>query len=65
MGLSAWYGAIRAISEDVAKLDLILYRRRKDGGKDRATGHPLYRMLLDSPHPDHTSIVFEETILQQ
>ena len=64
MGLSAWYGAIRAISEDVAKLDLILYRRRKDGGKDRATGHPLYRMLHDSPNPDHTSIVFEETILQ-
>ena len=64
MGLSAWYAAIRAISEDTAKLDLILYRRRKDRGKDRASGHPLYRLLHDKPNSDQTSIVFRETLLQ-
>ena len=64
MGLSAWFGAIRAISEDVAKLDLIIYNRLPNGGKERATAHPLFSILHDSPNPDMSSMTFRETILQ-
>ena len=64
LGLSAWFCGIRVISEDVAKLPLILYSRRKGGGKDRATGHPIYSLLHDNPNPDMGAMVFEETLLQ-
>ena len=64
MGLSAWFAAIRNISEDVAKLDLILYSRRADGGKDRARGHPLYTLLHDSPNEEMGKLTFWQTILE-
>jgi HK97 family phage portal protein len=38
---------VRVLSESVASLPLILYRRRADGGRDRATDHPLYPVLHD------------------
>ena len=63
MGLSAWFAAIRNISEDVAKLDLILYLRRGDGGKDRAVGNPLYELLHNSPNGEMTKLTFWETIM--
>lgn len=58
---SAVYACVRVVSEDVAKLPLILYRRRADGGKDRATDHPLYRLLHDKPNPWQTSFDFRQT----
>ena len=64
MSLSAWFAAIRNISEDVAKLDLILYSRRADGGKDRASAHPLHHLLHDSPNEEMGKLTFWQTILQ-
>jgi HK97 family phage portal protein len=64
LGLSAWYAAIRNISEDVSKMDLILYRRKPNGGKERAPEHPLFGLLHDRPNPDMTKMAFWETILQ-
>jgi HK97 family phage portal protein len=59
--VAAWFAGIRVISEDVASLPLILYRR--DGvDKVRATDHPLYRVLHDAPNPVMTSMVFRETL---
>lgn len=60
--LSAYYAAIRAISEDVAKLPLILYKRLKPRGKQRMEGHPLYRLLHDSPNVEMSSIALRETL---
>ena len=40
---------VRVLAESVASLPCILYRRRADGGKERATDHP----LLDRPHRGH------------
>lgn len=48
--LSAYWACIRVIAEDVAMLPLIMYRRRDDGGKDRAPYHPLYDVLHDEPN---------------
>lgn len=59
---SAVYACVRVVSEDVAKLPLILYRRRKDGGKERATEHPLYRLLHDRPNGWQTSFDFRQTL---
>ncbi len=62
LALSAVYACIRVISEDVAKLPLILYKRRKDRGKDRMVGHPLYGLLHDAPNEEMGSFGFRETI---
>ena len=59
--VSAWYAGIRVISEDVAGLPLVLYRRN-GRSRERATDHPLYALLHDAPNPDMTSMVFRETL---
>ncbi len=59
---SAVYACVRVRSEDVGKLPLILYRRRTDGGKDRATTHPLYRLVHDRPNGWQTSFDFRQTM---
>lgn len=62
MALAAYYACLRAISEDVAKLPLITYRRLKPRGKERAPDHPLYMLLHDFPNPDMESMTFRETL---
>lgn len=42
--------AVRSISEAVGQLPLHVYKRLPDGGKEPATGHPLYRLLGDAPN---------------
>lgn len=46
---------VRVLAESVAGLPCILYRRRADGGKDRATDHPLYRVLHDRANAWNTA----------
>lgn len=55
--LSSYFASVRAVAEDVGKIPLILYRRSGQG-KDRATSHPLYRLLHDQPNPDMTAMDF-------
>jgi hypothetical protein len=47
-------GAVAVLSESVAQLPLILYRRGDDGSKERATDHGLYEILHDQAN-DFTS----------
>ena len=47
---SAVFACVKVISETIAQLPLILYRRRTDGGKDRVTDHPLYRIAGTKPN---------------
>lgn len=63
-GLAAYYAAIRCISEDIAKLPLILYERLNPRGKRRATDHPLYRVLHNQPNPTQAAMPFWETLIQ-
>lgn len=62
--VAAWFAGVRVISEDVASLPLILYRRSGPNGstRDRAMDHPLYGLLHDSPNPEMTSFSFRETL---
>lgn len=52
---------ITILSQDTASLPLILYRRLKRG-KERASEHPLYRLIHDEPNPEMSSMVYRELI---
>jgi HK97 family phage portal protein len=65
MRVATVYACVRVIAEDVAKLPLIIYRRRPDGGKERATDHPLYSLLHDRPNGVQTSFGFREMMQAQ
>ena len=61
--VAAVYACVRVIAETTASLPIILYRRRPDGGKDRAEGDPLYDLLRYKPNPFQTSMEFREQLL--
>lgn len=65
MKASAVYACVRLISESMAALPLIMYQRQADGGKRRATNHPLYDLLHDSPcqSPRQTAFQFVSTAM--
>lgn len=56
----AWvYMCVRVLAETVAQVPLLLYQRT-EGGKERATAHPIYRLLHDRPNPWQTSFEWRE-----
>jgi HK97 family phage portal protein len=58
-GVSAVYACVGAISETVASLPLILFKR--DGeDRQRATDHPLYSVLHDQANEQQTALEFRE-----
>lgn len=60
--LSSYFAAIRNVSEDLGKIPIILYRRLKPRGRERATKHPLYPILHDEPNDDMGAMTFIETL---
>lgn len=42
--------AVRSISEAAGSLPLHIYKKLPDGGKEKATDHPLYNLLHDAPN---------------
>ncbi len=62
LSLIAYFAAIRAISEDIAKLPLPLYRRLKPRGKKRLPQHPTYKLLHDQPNPNMSAMSFREAL---
>ena len=61
-GVSAVYACVGAISETVASLPLILFRR--DGeDRQRATDHPLYKVLHDQSNEQQTALEFREWMM--
>jgi len=58
--LSTVYACVSAISETIASLPLILYRRTPDEGRERAPDHPLYRVLHEQPNELQTALEFRE-----
>jgi HK97 family phage portal protein len=51
---------VRVLAESVASLPCILYKKRADGGKDRATEHPLYKVLHDQANAWNTAFEYVE-----
>lgn len=62
LSLSAYYAAIRNISEDCGKLPLFVYRAREPRGRDKLFDHPVYRLLHDEPNEEMTAMAFRETL---
>jgi HK97 family phage portal protein len=62
LSLPAYFACIRCISEDVAKLPLITYRRL-ERGKERVPDDPVYSLLHDKPNRFMSSMVWRETML--
>lgn len=61
MSLAAVWACVRLLAETVSSIPLPVYRRLNPG-KERATDHPLYRLLHDEPNPWMTSLQFRETL---
>ncbi len=60
-GLSAYFAAVRAISEDIGKLPLKLYRRM-ERGKEPIPDHPLWSGLHDDANPEMSSQMGRELL---
>lgn len=58
--ISAVYACVAAISETIASLPLVLYKRAPYDDRERATDHPLYRVLHDSPNEQQSALEFRE-----
>ena len=61
--VSVVYACIRILSETVASLPAILYRRLPNGGKERATSHPLYNLLRHAPNTHQSAMEFMEFMM--
>ncbi len=62
--LTAVWRAVRLLSETIAALPLVVYERTGPRSKARATGHPLYTLLHDRPHPAFTRFNYFELVVQ-
>src|SRR5262245_4907095 len=60
MEISAFYACVRIISETVASLPCILYRRIDETGKNRAPDYPLFRILRRRPNEFQSAMEFFE-----
>lgn len=60
--VSTVYACVRVIAETVASLPFAVYEQDK-AGSQKATDHPLYRILHDEPNPEMTSFVWREAML--
>jgi HK97 family phage portal protein len=62
LNYSAVWAAVALISDDVASLPLMLYRKLPNGGRDKYESHPLYELLHDTPNPEMTSFTWRRTM---
>lgn len=61
LNYSLVWAAVNVIAGDLSSVPLPLYRRRADGGRERAVAHPVYR-LLRRPNPEMSSMAFRNTL---
>jgi HK97 family phage portal protein len=62
---SAVWCAVRIISETIATLPCILYRRTADDSRERAVDDERYWLIHDEPHPLMNACTFFETLTSQ
>lgn len=56
----AAYSPVNVLATDLASLPIKLYKRRKGGGRDRVTDHPIVDLLAFSPDGDTTSFTWRQ-----
>jgi HK97 family phage portal protein len=62
-GLATAGACIGVISQALAAVPLNLYRRAGNGGRERATDHPLYGVLHDAPNGTMTAFEAREALI--
>lgn len=55
--------AVRSISEAAGSLPLHVYKKLPDGGKEKATGHLLYKLLHDAPNSFAPAALFRTQVM--
>lgn len=60
MRVSTVFACVKVIAETMGSVNWQVFRRLGDGRKERAPGHPLYRLLHDAPNPEMTAVEFKE-----
>lgn len=60
--LAAVWACVRVIANAIARMPLVTYERT-DRGRERAKGHPLYRLLKVRPNPDMSAFTFRNTLI--
>lgn len=65
LSVSTVFSCVRLLAETTATLPLILYRRKKDGSRERATDHPAFRLMADAPNPQMTALEYREALTSQ
>ncbi|MDM3347253.1 phage portal protein [Citrobacter sp. Cf116] len=60
MALSAVRACVTLLAESVAQLPCELYRRGANGGRERATDHPVYDLIHSQPNKKDTSFEYFE-----
>ena len=58
---AAVWCAVRVISETIATLPCILYRKTSDDGRERMRDDPRYWLMHDEPHPEMSAVSFFES----
>jgi HK97 family phage portal protein len=56
----AYFAGVRNVSEDLATLPLIVYKRIGDTRRERDSEHRLYALLHDAPNPEMDAVQFFE-----
>ncbi len=59
------FGAVRVLAETVSQLPCHLYRRTRDGGRERADDHPVEALLADAVSDWQTASEFRLTMQAQ
>jgi len=60
MGVAAFRACVTLLAESIAQLPCELYRRTPDGGRERATDHPVYKLIHSTPNRKDTSFEYYE-----
>ncbi len=63
MQIATVYACVRLLSESVAQLPLHLFKVTGDDGQEKATDHPLYRILYREPNPEMSSFSYWEAVM--
>ena len=65
MRVSVVHACVEVLSMTLASLPLVLYRRLRDGGKEKALEHPLYPIIGRRPNSWQTRFEFIEYLVRQ
>jgi phage portal protein BeeE len=60
--VSAYYAAIRNVSEDIGKIPSPIYDIDEDGNKKLARDNPAFNLLNLAPNPMMTAMTFKELL---